>query len=148
MPLDLGLMAKQRAARLARDAAAEALKRERRTHEENAPSFFDNIDTSGGLDACHEWTGCRKWNHSEAGATSYEHGFFDYEGCVSRISTRVLCFATFGREPPRGLDITPLCGNHLCMNLRHLCVTPHGGGDRLSRATPVEEFFRCEAVAA
>lgn len=137
-------IAAQRAARLALGPKPE-LEKKKCTHR-SAPNFFDNIDTSGGIDACHPWTGSRKINHTEAGGEhiqSYEHGVFRYDGCNSWIATRVLCFAIFGREPPKDMDITPLCGDHLCMNLRHLCVTPHGGSspNKLNKATPVEEFF-------
>ena len=131
---------RQRAARLAKEAT-DAAREVEHGHRCSAPVFWDNVDTSGGPDACHLWTGETKFNHPEGTNSRFEQGKFTYEGCESWISTRVLCYATFGREVPRDLDVTPLCGDHLCCNVKHLCITPHGGGDRLGRAVTVEEFF-------
>jgi hypothetical protein len=135
------MMSRQRDARLAEEA--------RKVHLKSAAGFWDNIDTSGGPDACHNWTGETKRNHSEceAAASHYIHGVFEYEGCESWLSHRVLLFARYGKQPPEDLDVVPLCGNHLCHNLRHLVIAPHGGrGDaRMNKAVPVQEFF-CEAA--
>lgn len=134
-----------RALRLVKEAA-DAEEKRRHAHRKSAEGFWDNIDTSGGPDACHPWTGETKWNHPP-GDARFEQGVFYYEGCESFIATRVLCFATYGIEVPRHLDIMPLCGDHLCSNVRHMLVTPHGGsGDcRLERAVTVEEYFECRA---
>lgn len=138
------LTAKLRDARL----AAQALEAKRERDARSAPGFYDNIDTSGGPDACHPWRGDRSWNHPEPDATRYERGVFQYDGCNSRFHTRVLCFATFGQEPPLDMDVIPLCGDHLCSNIRHMCIGPHGGhlNHKLGLAVPVEEFFKCNPV--
>lgn len=135
-------IATQRAARLARDAEIAAHKVIEH-HRQSAPMFWDNIDSSGGLDACHLWTGAAKWNHPPDAVARFEQGCFSYEGCETWIATRVLCFALYGREPPRDMDIMPICGDHLCCNVRHLAIVPHGGvgSKRINKAVPVEEFF-------
>lgn len=128
-----------RAMRLAKEAQEAA----ERAHRKSAAFLWDNIDSSGGPDACHPWTGERRWNHNDPKASRYEYGCFNYENCSSYHAARVLCYATFGREPPLDMDVMPLCGDHLCCNLKHLAITPHGGiGDkRWNRAIPVEEYF-------
>lgn len=128
---------RQKAARMAAKEAAESLRKQR---HDSAPMFFDNIDTSGGRDTCHRWTG-ETIMTSYTEPSGYEHGVFEYEGCSSKIATRVLCYALFGREVPRDRDVTPICGDHMCMNVRHLCVSPKGGTDKLRQAVPVEEFY-------
>lgn len=147
-------MQRLRELRLAKEAQEAA----ERAHRKSAASFWDNIDSSGGPDACHPWTGERRWNHNDPNTARYEYGVFYYEGCNSYHAARVLCHATYGREPPQDMDVMPLCGDHLCCNLKHFAITPHGGnGDkRLNRAVPVEEYFSeretcdvvCVAVAA
>jgi len=142
-------MERQRAARLARDAhlAQEAA---RKAHRESAAGFWDNVDTSAGLDACHPWQGERSWNHPDPGCVRYERGVFrGYDGADSYFATRVACFARFGKPVPKGMDVTPICGDHLCMNVRHFAIVAHGGnGDkRINRAIPAAEFF-CQEVTS
>lgn len=107
------------------------------------PYFWDNVDTSGGVDACHWWTGERKWNHQSADVERYEDGHWSERGCKSRIARRVLMFKTYGREVPEDLDVSPLCDEHLCCNVKHMVITPHGGpkDGRLAHAIPAEEYF-------
>lgn len=106
-------------------------------------TFWDNIDTSGGVDACHWWTGGRKWNHPDANRERYEDGNWREPGCRTHIARRVLMFKTYGRELPEDKDVSPLCDEHLCCNVRHMVITPHGGPkeERLRHAIPVEEYF-------
>lgn len=133
--------ARLRTLRLARDEEVrqEAARR-------SAMSFWDNINTSGGVDACHPWNGERKWNHHTAKPSEarYEHGVFRCEGCKSWIAQRVLVFKTYGREVPDDHDVSPICGDHLCVNIRHMSIVKHGGTKdaRANRAVPVEEFFK------
>lgn len=129
-----------RALRLARE---EAVRQEEARR--SAMAFWDNIDTSAGLDACHPWKGERKWNHTTGtDAGRYEHGAFRCDECKSWIAQRVLVFKTYGREVPADLDVSPICGDHLCVNIRHMAIVKHGGqkNDRANRAVPVEEYFR------
>lgn len=159
--LNHALMQKQREARLARDAQRSQRINDLRTQRtvvpllpigrQNAERFWDNIDTSGGPDACHPWTGVAHYNHDlESGWERFLQGHFHHQAITTRISTRVLIFMTYGKELPRTLDVSPLCGEHLCHNLRHLVITKHGGGNiekKLSEGVPVGEFF-CAAIPA
>lgn len=143
------LMSKQRDARLAREAQA-AVNAAREAHRRSAAGFWDNINTSGGEDACHLWEGERRWNHPPTyNGERYESPTFDgYEGCDSDYAARVACFAAYGRNVPPDHDVTAICGERLCVNLRHLAVVKHGGGNgdkRMNAAVPVAEFF-CEAA--
>jgi hypothetical protein len=150
-PSEQALIQRQRAARLEKEEREAAIEAKRMKDAHSAPGFFDNIDTSGGLDACHPWTGERKWNHTETGGEKvkgYEHGVFEYDGCDSFIHTRVLCYAIFGQQVPRDMDVIPICGDHLCSNIRHMCIGPHGGNRdcKLAKAAPAEEFFCSKAA--
>lgn len=133
-------IAKQRAARLEKEAAEKAARRA--LDSGSAQDFWDLVDTSGGIDACHKWTGyvSDTW-------TSYPVGKFKIEGCDTSLAHRVAVFLTYGSLPEK-MDIAPLCEDHLCCNVRHLMVLPSSktGGPRLSRAVTVEEFF-CEGTA-
>lgn len=137
---DDSVQRRMRAQRAAREAVVVSEKR--RGHNRSAPFFFDNIDGSAGIDACHPWTGQTTWNHTNGQHKAYEHGVFRFDGCHSEIATRVMCYATFGHEVPRTYDVTPLCGDHMCMNIKHFCIAPHGGVDKLKQAVTAEEFFR------
>lgn len=108
-----------------------------------AKEFWDQVDTSEGAAACHSWVGERQWNHPEDNVERYQRGAFSFPGLRTRIATRVLCYLTFGREVPEHLDITPLCGNHLCCNVEHIAITPHGPPleGKLKCAIPVQQFF-------
>lgn len=140
------LMAKQRAARLARDTdLAEAKRQQDALCGGGAQAFWDCVDTSGGMDACHPWRGSinTTW-------TTYAVGKFELEGYDDTpLVHRIACFLTFGRPVPKGLDVAPLCDNHLCCNTRHMIILPSSkvGGPRHAMAVPAAEFF-CTAVAA
>lgn len=141
------MMSRQRDLRLAKEAA-EAQEKARAAHRASAAGFWDNINTSGGVDACHPWEGALRFNHPVGCASRYQQGIFEgYEGATSDYAHRVACFATFGQNVPDDMDITPICGDHLCMNLRHMAVVKHGGrGEkRDNTAVPVHEFF-CDVV--
>jgi hypothetical protein len=134
-------------------AAKEQRAQERaaRKAEKAARSFWDYVDTSGGPDACHPWTGPTNWNHPEGkGLKRYKRGKFEAEGCVSSIATRVLVFMCYGEEPPADLDTTPACGNYLCCNVRHLGLTPHSKNAEGKAAVivPVTEYYSDAAKAA
>lgn len=142
--MDYGLLAKQRAARLAKEAQEKV----RRAHAVSAPNFWDNIDTSAGPDACHPWQGATRFNHPE-GMTRYEEAIFEgYEGSDTRYAQRILMFAIYGKAVPRDMDVSPICEDHLCCNVRHLAIIKHGGRGpaRDCTAVPAEEYFRCEAA--
>jgi hypothetical protein len=143
------MMLRQRELRMAKEAA-EAQEKARAAHRASAAGFWDNIDTSGGDDACHLWQGARRWNHPATyTGERYESAIFEgYEGCDSVYAGRVACFAVYGRNVPEDHDVTAICGERLCINLRHLAVVKHGGcGDsRLNQAVPIAEFFCSEAA--
>lgn len=155
-------MAAQRRQRQERDAAAAVSLAKRvaehraraeaqgRPTEGWAGAFWDCVDTSGGADACHPWTGAKKWNHPETREVRYEEPVFQHRELIidTRIATRVLMFAVYGKEVPADMDVRPLCENHLCCNMRHMAITPHGGSNaerRMALAVPAEEFF-CAGV--
>lgn len=137
---------RQRRQRLIKEAA-EALENKRKAHLLSAEGFWDNIDTSGGPDACHPWTGSTRWTHDDHRVGSFEYGRFRYEGCDSYHVSHVVCFATFGREPPKECDVTPTCGNYLCCNLDHLVVTRFGSGraGKIENGTPARKYFTTSA---
>lgn len=116
-------MAEQRKLRLAQEAAdkkaEEALADDFReaTTEEATRAFFDRVDTSGGKDACHPWTGAlnKTWTH-------YPLGKFKHPSCNSSIAQRVLCCIVMDYEPPPCHDTHPICNNHLCMNPDHWAI--------------------------
>lgn len=124
-----------RALRLARDAAVQ-----REIERKAAMTFWDHINTSGGINACHLWTGAKRWNRDR-----YEEGEWEEEGVSTRIARRHLIVKMFGRDLPNDHDVSPTCDNHMCMNIRHMAIIKHGGHktDRAARAVPAEEFF-CE----
>lgn len=122
-----------RALRLARD---EAIKRE--AERVAAMTFWDHIDTRAGSDACHPWTGAKRWNRDR-----YEEGEWEEEDVNTRIARRHLIVKTFGCDLPPDRDVSPICGDHLCMNIHHMAIVGHGGHktDRAERAVLAEEFF-------
>lgn len=133
-----------RSLRLARDAVIET-ERAREAHRRSQEGFWDNIDTSAGPGACHPWTGERRWTAAHPKPHDFEYGVFHYQGCDSYHANRVLCFATFGQEPPKELDVTPSCGNYLCCNLDHLYMTRFGSGreEKIKNGAPVRRFYAC-----
>lgn len=129
-----------KAKRAAKEAARIASKGRKGTPQE----FWDLVDSSRGPEACHPWTGRTLRNTPTEQPGSYLHGVFYAAGCQSFISNRVLCFMVFGREPPSNMDVTPICGDHMCNNVRHMAITPRGGGSspkKLNAGVPAEEFF-------
>jgi hypothetical protein len=138
------LIAKQRAARLAKEAEEKRQRIRKALDSGSAKDFWDLVDASAGADACHPWTGyvTTTW-------TSYPVGKFILDGIETPLVHRIAVFLTYGREVPRGKDVAPLCENHLCCNVRHLMVLPSSklGGPRAANAVMVEEFF-CDAAAA
>jgi hypothetical protein len=142
------MMSKQRDARLARDAQ-KATETARRMHRTSAPNFWDNVNTSGGVDACHPWEGATRYNHPAGVLSRYEEAVFEgYEGSDTRYAQRIACFAVYGRLVPKDMDVSPICGDHLCMNVRHFAIVKHGGRGpkRDVTAVPAEEYFRCDVV--
>lgn len=145
-PAERRKMGEQRAARLLRDAARDIGKREgkvqRRAADGNAQDFWDLIDTSGGLDACHPWGGRLKWNHYGVDAhlkPRYQQPVFEMDGFESHYAQRLLVFLVFGvRLEGYVDDVTPICGDHQCLNVRHLAICPHSA-DR-NKAIPVAEW--------
>lgn len=136
-------IARQRAARLARDAALPT-KQQRKTQRilrgGRAQEFWDLVDTSGGADACHRWKGAidTTW-------ATYIVGKFQLAGLATTLAHRIACFLTFGKEVPRDYDIIPDCEEHLCCNVRHLLVARHGISNKMASAERVEKFF-CPAT--
>lgn len=134
------LMSKQRDARLAKAAlVAKAAEHERLDWSESSPeeatrAFWDRVDTSGGIDACHPWTG-----HVNSTWAKYDVGEFKHPAFVTKLAHRVAIALTYGIEPPA--DTNALCGNHLCCNPNHWALWVEG---RHKMAT-CQEFF-CEAA--
>lgn len=107
--------------------------------------FWSEVDRSGGPDDCHLWTGRRHWNHHEDHVERFEQG--KYSGSETRfgtrITSRIAVVLAYGHYLTKTVDVHPRCGNHLCCNVRHFSITPHGGPlwQRLEYAIPVEEYF-------
>jgi hypothetical protein len=74
--------------------------------------FWTKVDTSGGPNACWEWTGCR--NEKRGG-----HGMFRHEGRSWQASRIAWWFANRQR-PERGQVIRHKCDNPPCCNPAHL----------------------------
>ena len=102
-------------------------------------AFWDLVDTSGGADACHPWTGPTNTNHNGKDCEKYDYGYFECEGVESALAHRVVCALTFGRDLPRDYEVSPICDDHLCCNVKHYSIRqqsdPHDSG------VPVAEFF-------
>lgn len=129
--------------------AADAIEAKRTAHRLSAAGFWDNIDSSGAPEACHNWTGATRWTHDDHRVGSFEYGMFRYEGCDSFHVSHVVCYATFGQEPPKECDVTPICGNYLCCNLDHLYITRFGRGraGKIWNGTPARKYFASAAGA-
>lgn len=97
--------------------------------------FWDRVNTSAGVDECHPWTGELNSTWSK-----YTFGEAPVEGCGTKLAHRVVCFLTFGREPPKSIDIIPSCSNRICCNVDHLMVRPHNSHDA-SLDIPVRRFY-------
>lgn len=103
-----------------------------------AAAFLALLDRTGGPDACHPWQGARLWNHDESYAIRYERGHFHINGLNSTIASRIVSFVEYGESVPRSMDVHPDCGNHLCCNVKHLSVRPHG---RRGAGTKMTQYF-------
>lgn len=137
------LMYRQRAARLAKEESARKEKaRLDALVGGGAKEFWDLVDTSGGIDACHPWTGHINTTWTE----SYDVGEFELAGFESNLAHRIACFLVFGIAPPRDHDVIPICDNRICCNVRHLAIKPHGTSPEA--AVPVADFFCVAARAA
>lgn len=130
-------------------ALAKRLKAQERA---NTPEgFWDHVNTSGGIDACHPWTGRTQWNHPAGrGLKRYKRGEFTLTDCKTEIATRILCLLTFGRLPPDDVDTTPTCGDYMCCNIDHITITPRFTTAERKQAAgiPARQFFCDEAKAA
>jgi len=148
-PKIASILAKREADRTEADKAKAAAIKAVPTYEERVREFFDLIDTSAGPDECHPWKGARKFNHPAGHIARFEQAIFKSTLFNTAQATRILCLLTYGREVPAGKDVTPLCEDHLCCNVRHFVITPEGCpslGLKLNKGQPAEEFF-CEAKA-
>jgi hypothetical protein len=121
-----------------RIAAQRALRLEKEEQEKqaalysgSAQEFWDLVDSSDGADSCHMWRG-----RTDPTWTTYTVGKFELEGCTSTLTHRIAVLLTFGRLPEE--DITPICDERLCCNVKHLAVKCAG-----NNLVPVQEFF-CE----
>lgn len=97
---------------------------------------------------CWPWSGPNGFNHPEAYRERFLESYFTL--CSGReMATHVMCFLAYDRMVPDGLDITPTCGDHLCMNPAHFLVTNHGasGEQKQLYGEPAREFL-CREVRA
>ena len=132
-------MAEQRRLRLEAGIPDREDKIRRPQRSGTVQAFWDLVNTSGGADACHPWTGSTNTNHNGKECEKYEYGYFECEGVETALAHRIVCALTFGREVPRDYEVSPICGDHLCCNVRHFAIrqqsAPHGS------EVPVDEFF-------
>lgn len=76
------------------------------------------IDTSGGPDACHPWTGALR-KEPRLGCMSGNYGLAWLNGKVRRVH-RLVWIAEHGEPPPATPKVLHSCDNPPCCNLRHL----------------------------
>lgn len=143
-------MERQRRAREERDALLAAAAADLGQHEGSkqrrsggsAQDFWDLVDTSPGVDECHPWLGRKDWNHETEGKR-YQRGVFELVDVCTHIVSRLVVLLTYGKELDRLTDVTPICGDHTCCNVRHYAITPHGGTGKTRdrKSVPVEEYF-------
>ncbi len=91
---------------------------------------------------CEVWRGATNNNHNTTGGKSYDYGVFQLEGCKTDLVHRQVFFIHTGEELGRDLEVTPYCGDHLCVNPKHLGVVPASvKKDRKKLAVPMIDFF-------
>jgi hypothetical protein len=122
----------------------------KREHKGTAQQFWDLIDTSAGIDECHQWLGESQYNHPPDHDSRYLEGRFALAGHTSRQAVRIAVFLCYGIELTFDIDVHPLCDNHLCCNIKHFCLAKHGGRGRARDATmiTIEEYILQEKNVA
>lgn len=101
-------------------------------------------------DYCHIWKGFTNNNdgsrkEEEKGEGAYTYGEFDLRSCDTLLVHRQPFYILTGDQIPKNLDAIPVvCGNHLCVNPKHLGVVEsnYRKKDRWERATPMLEFIK------
>lgn len=66
------------------------------------------------------WEGQTNNNHNTVDCESYDYGVFQLEGCLTQLVHRIIYYIKTGSELEREVEVTTLCGNHLCVNPEHL----------------------------
>lgn len=118
----------------------------RRIYVDNT-DFWSLIDSRGGEDACHPWTG--KIADRKAPPEHHVPSFCREGTTTGPISARRVLFEKINkRQLPDAFVISCICDNAICMNVKHLAIAPHTGGGRgrswkHPAAVPFEEF-KCD----